>query len=246
MLELEEQPVAAGGGERRREARARAGGMHVEEGEVALAQRDQVAVRAEVRLGVDRLPVARDGELQLLLGARADARRRRARRRSRRRRCAPASPGRAGRRGRRGRRRAGRPRASSPRPPWEKSANTRYEPASGRRIAADHSPAASCSGCRCWKPVRSRRATIRCMRLVCSTSKSRTVAPSASAIRKRRRSGRPRRSSGVSRTRRRPCSATARPRTGSGARFAAVLRAVLGRLGHARRGRRPRPAPRGR
>ena len=55
----------------------------------------------------------------------------------------------------------------------------------------------------------SRRTTIRCMRLVCSTSKSRTVAPRSSAIRKRSVSGRSRRSSERRTTRRSAVLATA-------------------------------------
>ena len=41
------------------------GGVHVQEREIALAQRDQVAARAEVGLGLDRLAGARDREAQL-------------------------------------------------------------------------------------------------------------------------------------------------------------------------------------
>ena len=40
-------------------------GVHVQEGEVALAQRDQVALGAQVLLDRDRLAVARDVERQL-------------------------------------------------------------------------------------------------------------------------------------------------------------------------------------
>ncbi len=55
MLELEEQAIAAGARERRRERHRVALGVHVQEREVALAQRDQVAARAEVGLSPDGL-----------------------------------------------------------------------------------------------------------------------------------------------------------------------------------------------
>ena len=41
------------------------GRVDVQEGEIALAQRDQVAAGAEVGLGLDRLAAARDGEAEL-------------------------------------------------------------------------------------------------------------------------------------------------------------------------------------
>src|SRR3712207_2989701 len=67
--ELEEEPVAAGRGEGRREADRVAagavlGGVDVQEGKIALAQRDQMAARAEVRLYADGVAVQRDGEPQ--------------------------------------------------------------------------------------------------------------------------------------------------------------------------------------
>ena len=50
----------------------------------------------------------------------------------------------------------------------------------GQRDAGPTSvPSARWVGCRCWKPVMSRRTTMKCMRLVCSTSKSRTVCAAA-------------------------------------------------------------------
>jgi hypothetical protein len=64
VLELEEQPVAARGRERRRESDAVVLRVHVQERQVALAQRDEVAAGAEVRLDLDRLAVARDREAE--------------------------------------------------------------------------------------------------------------------------------------------------------------------------------------
>ena len=72
MLEVEEQTVRAGHGDLGVERHGRAGrgltgfavGVDVQVGEVAGAQRDQVAVRAEVGLQVgDRLAVLGDGQL---------------------------------------------------------------------------------------------------------------------------------------------------------------------------------------
>jgi hypothetical protein len=81
VLELQEQPVAALRRERRGEAdrvvvRARVavavlGGMHVQEGEIALAQGHQVAAGAEVGLGVHGSAVLGHREAQLALRARA-------------------------------------------------------------------------------------------------------------------------------------------------------------------------------
>ena len=68
MLELEEQAVAAGGGELDLEVGAVAARVDVQERHVALAERDEVAAGAEVGLGRDRLAVARDGEVQLRSG----------------------------------------------------------------------------------------------------------------------------------------------------------------------------------
>ena len=61
VLELEEQPVAAGGRELGLERDGRSPRrVDVQERQVALAQRDEVAAGAEVRLGRDRLAVAGD------------------------------------------------------------------------------------------------------------------------------------------------------------------------------------------
>ena len=96
--------------------------------------------------------------------ARASARCRR--RRGRRPACAPCRPPRSRRRRGRSRRRAASP-----------------GPTRSRRRAW--------VGCRCWKPVMSRRTTMKCMRLVCSTSKSRTVLPRRSTTRKASSNGLP-------------------------------------------------------
>ena len=58
-LELQEQAVAAGGRERGHEPQAVLVGVDVQEGEVALAQRDEVALGAQVVL--DRRPAGRRG-----------------------------------------------------------------------------------------------------------------------------------------------------------------------------------------
>ena len=69
-LELQEQAVAARRwGTSPSNAQAVLVGVDVEEGEVALAQRDEVAPGAEVRLDGDGRAVAGDGEAQLGLGA---------------------------------------------------------------------------------------------------------------------------------------------------------------------------------
>ena len=51
--ELQEEPVGPGGRERRPERRAVLVGVHVQEGEVALAQRDEVTLGAQVGLDGD-------------------------------------------------------------------------------------------------------------------------------------------------------------------------------------------------
>ena len=192
-------------------------GVDVQEGEVALAQRDEVAAGAQVGLDRDRPAVARDGEAQVGLGAGCGVA---VVRRTRR----PSTVG--ARRGARQRPRAQprRRRARSPASVCGRAVDARSRRRRGRRrrrasvSGTVHVPSARCVGCRCWKPVMSRRTTIRCMRFVCSTSKSRTVRPRRSAIRKARSMRSPgargrRASSSV-----RPPSLTARPRTVCGAR----------------------------
>src|SRR3954453_13313029 len=63
--ELEEQPVAPGGRELGHEPQRVLVGVDVEEREVAVAQCDEVALRAEVRLHGDGAARARDLEAQV-------------------------------------------------------------------------------------------------------------------------------------------------------------------------------------
>src|SRR4051812_7368573 len=67
-LELQEQAIGATR-ELGHEAQGLGVGVDVEEGEVAPAQRDEVALRAEVVLDRDGPAAARDGEAELGLGA---------------------------------------------------------------------------------------------------------------------------------------------------------------------------------
>ena len=70
-----------------------------------------------------------------------------------------------------------------PAPPvGAKSAKARYEPPVGSVSGTDQVPSGAISGCTCWKPVVSRRTTIRCIRLSCSTSNAVTGAPSGPVI----------------------------------------------------------------
>src|SRR5215218_7215698 len=73
VLELEEQAVAALSRERRLERRAVAGRVDVEEGQVALAQGDEVPSGAQVGLRLDLAAVARDGELEFVIVVRLEA-----------------------------------------------------------------------------------------------------------------------------------------------------------------------------
>ena len=69
-FELQEETVGAGCGERRHELEAVGVGVDVEVGEVALPQRDQVPVGAEVVLQLYGPAVVGDAELELGLLAR--------------------------------------------------------------------------------------------------------------------------------------------------------------------------------
>ena len=159
-------------------------GVHVQEREVALAQRDEVALGAQVVLDGDGPAVAGDREAELGLLRRP---------------CVAPSVERdaqavdvdaLGGRGQRlgahgavdGEVVGERVAACSPtREVGEHAVGARRR----RSVTGtDQVPSARWVGCRCWKPVMSRRTTMRCMRLVCSTSKSRTVRPSRSTIRK--------------------------------------------------------------
>ena len=70
-LELQEETVGAGGRERRHELQAVGVGVDVQVGEVALPQRDQMPLGAEVVLQLRGPAVAGDGELELGLLARS-------------------------------------------------------------------------------------------------------------------------------------------------------------------------------
>ena len=67
--ELQEEPVGPGCREGRHERRAVLVGVHVQEGEVALAQRDEVTLGAQVVAERDRPAVAGDREPELGRGA---------------------------------------------------------------------------------------------------------------------------------------------------------------------------------
>ena len=209
MLELQVQPVARVGVELGLELDAvPVDRVHVQVGEVALAQRDQVAAGAEVGLGLDGLAVAGD-------------RRSRACRRARR--SSTVYPSVVSTSVRSGSGavvgvavdgQVGRQRLVL-------AALEVGEDAVGARVgqrdlACSRCRPAASVGCRCWKPVPSRRTTIRCIRFSCSTSKSRT-GPSAPSIVKRSVVARPRGSEVAASESRRPSSATARPRTASAA-----------------------------
>ena len=177
VLEVQEQPVAAGAGHLGAEhdvgpglglaVAGRAVGVHVQVGEVAVAQRDQVPVGAEVGLQVgDRLavPADRQRQLDVLAGARSPvegdavavdrggaARRRAARAGSRR-------------------RPRGRRRGSAPSRPGRHEVGE-DPPGARRQVEAVRPGAVGVQhGWTCWKPVRSRRTTIRCSSFSCSTS----------------------------------------------------------------------------
>ena len=69
-LELQEEMVGAGGRERRHEFQAVGVGVDVQVGEVALPERDQMPLGAEVALQLYGPAVAGDGEFELRLLAR--------------------------------------------------------------------------------------------------------------------------------------------------------------------------------
>jgi hypothetical protein len=65
-----------------------------------------------------------------------------------------------------------------------KSAKARYGPAADTVSGTVQVPSALISGWRCWNPAESRRTTIRCICVSCSTSNAVTGAPSEPVIRK--------------------------------------------------------------
>src|SRR6266540_3716374 len=97
------------------------------------------------------------------------------------------------------------------RPCGRKSAKIRQSPAPAKASGVRQVPSGDNCGCRCWKPVRSRRTTIRCSCLSWLTWNRVTGAPSASTIRNAYSPGCPATGAPLSWRRVYPSAATASP-----------------------------------